>query len=57
MAKADPRPGDSINVSRIEFENLESAVRANRVRIEKLEARVEAALRELAELKEALRRR
>ena len=50
------RPGDSINVTRIEFENMESAVRTNRVRIEKLEAQMDALQRELAELKKTLRR-
>jgi hypothetical protein len=56
VTKGDPRPGDSLNVSRIEFENMESAVRTNRVRIEKLEAQMDALQRELAELKKALRR-
>jgi predicted nucleic acid-binding Zn-ribbon protein len=56
VPKGDLRPGDSINVSRIEFENIESAVRTNRLRIEKLEARMDALQRELAELKKALRR-
>ena len=56
VTKGDRRPGDSINVTRIEFENMESAVRTNRVRIEKLEAQMDALQRELAELKKTFRR-
>lgn len=56
MAKDHPRPGDSLNVARIEFENLESAVHAVHARIEKLEAKMDGLQRDIAELKKAVRR-
>jgi len=48
------RPG-GFNVTRMEFENLESAVAANRIKLEKLDLKCDAILRDLAELKRRLR--
>jgi hypothetical protein len=55
VAKTPKRPGELVNVTRIEFENLDSAVRSNRLRIEQLETKFESLLRELAELKQIVR--
>jgi len=45
------RPGDAINVSRIEYENLETGVRANAARLDWLEAKFDGMSRELTEVK------
>jgi hypothetical protein len=43
-------PGDAKDVSRAEFDNIEAVVRDNRERLMRLEARLEALTRDIAEL-------
>ena len=43
-------PGDATDVSRIEFENIETVLRDNAERLVRLEARLDAISREIAEL-------
>ena len=49
------RPGDSVNVTRIEHENLESAVRENRLALERLERKVDDLAHEMALVKKMVR--
>jgi len=44
-----------VNVTRIEHENLESAVQANARRLERLDEKLDALAREVAELKKLMR--
>jgi hypothetical protein len=46
-----------VNVTRIEHENLESAVQQNARRLERLDARLDALARDVAELKKLIRSR
>jgi hypothetical protein len=48
-------PGDATNVSRIEHENLDAEVRANGRRLERLETKVDALTRNLADLTKLIR--
>jgi prefoldin subunit 5 len=48
-------PGDETNVSRIEHENLDAEVRANGRRLERLEGKVDALRRELADISMLIR--
>jgi hypothetical protein len=52
---AAPRPGDSIDVTRIEHDNLESAVLDNRRMLERVERKMDDLSRAVAELKQPIR--
>jgi hypothetical protein len=49
------RPGDSINVTRIEHDNLESAVQDNRRVLERIERKMDDLSRAVTELKQLIR--
>jgi hypothetical protein len=50
-------PGEAMNVSRIEFENIEAVVRKNFQRLGRVEERLDTLNREIAELIKAIRSR
>ena len=47
--------GDAQDVSRIEFENIETVVRGNRERLVRLETRLDSLTREITELAKIIR--
>jgi hypothetical protein len=54
-ARRPKLPGEVTDVSRIEFENIESVVLANAQRLIRLEGKFEALSREIAELAKIIR--
>jgi len=50
-----PRPGESMNVTRIEYENIEHAVIDNARRLEKLDGRVDGLSRQIEDLARLIR--
>jgi hypothetical protein len=55
VSRKSTRPGDAMNVSRIEHENLESAVRENHNALQRVERKVDDVARDVAELKRLVR--
>ena len=50
-----PRPGEALNVTRAEHENLESAVRDNARQLERLHTKIDTIVRDIAELSRLVR--
>ncbi len=50
MSERSKIPGETIDVSRIEFQNIEAVVRSNEERLIRLEGQIKTLTREIAEL-------